>query len=705
MLPTTLTQLPNWVLWKGNKIPFQTNGQPAKSNDPTTWTTYEAVVAGKNGSSGIGFMLGDGIFGIDLDACLLDGEIAPWAAEILDQFRTYSEISPSGTGIKLFGLGKLPGGGKKKAIDAPPIGDRKPGIEVYGKGRYFTVTGDQVGDVAEVADCQAALDALHARLWPPAAAYVATPRTPMDATDRARRYLERVPPAVSGSGGHNHTFRVACVLVLGFRLSPESAYPVIAEWNATCQPPWRDSELWHKLGDADKLGGERGWLLDDRGYFGPDVELRHLLDSLAVPEVEAEPEQTQPVNSLRFPQDCIDSMPWLMRLAYDWILATAIKPQPELTLGAMIAMFGAVFGRKVRDDYGTRTNVMILALSPSGSGKEHPRQCVKEILRLAELDSINGPERIGSHAGIVSSVAAHPTRLFQLDEIGRLLATMRDPKSAPHLYNIGTVLMALYSSSNTSWTGDAYADLQKVKRVNQPHVCVFGTTVPDSFYSSITPDNLSDGLLGRMLVMEAGGYSNRRKPAIADPPAELIDAIKWWKNYHGDGGNMATENPVPRMISKTPEANERHEQYCNEVHNKHHAEGATEASVWARGPEKEAKLALIYACCGEGLVQTSIDLAAVNWGRKIANYSIRMVLERAQNTVSESRWEAEKKKLWRRIVDGMTASQLTRKTQWLHTRERNEIISELAECGAIRIDKEATKTFPKMIIRKLRNTP
>ena len=159
-----------------------------------------------------------------------------------------------------------------------------------------------------------------------------------------------------------------------------------------------------------------------------------------------------------FPSECLLHMPRVMREAFDYVMATAIMPQPELTLGALIALFGAAFGRKVTDDYKSRTNVMVLALAPSGAGKEHPRQCNKEFLLQSGLELINGPERVGSSAGIISVVAAHPIRLLQLDEIGRLLATMRDPKVS-HLYNIGTVLMALYSSSNTVWNGDAYADL------------------------------------------------------------------------------------------------------------------------------------------------------------------------------------------------------------------------------------------------------
>ena len=77
----------------------------------------------------------------------------------------------------------------------------------------------------------------------------------------ARAYIAKIEGAISGQGGHNVTFRVACALVLGFDLSIDEARPLIEEWNDTCQPPWSDKELEHKLADAEEQSGPRGYLL------------------------------------------------------------------------------------------------------------------------------------------------------------------------------------------------------------------------------------------------------------------------------------------------------------------------------------------------------------------------------------------------------------------------------------------------------------
>lgn len=73
--------------------------------------------------------------------------------------------------------------------------------------------------------------------------------------DRARAYLSKVPPAISGQGGHRATFYAACACVrLG--LSEHEAFDSLGEWNRRCQPPWTERELRHKIRDAfRKVGG------------------------------------------------------------------------------------------------------------------------------------------------------------------------------------------------------------------------------------------------------------------------------------------------------------------------------------------------------------------------------------------------------------------------------------------------------------------
>jgi hypothetical protein len=74
-----------------------------------------------------------------------------------------------------------------------------------------------------------------------------------EAARQARSYIATIPGAVQGEGGDHRTFTVACTLVIDFGLDPETALPLLLEYNERCSPPWSLAELKHKLAAADIL--------------------------------------------------------------------------------------------------------------------------------------------------------------------------------------------------------------------------------------------------------------------------------------------------------------------------------------------------------------------------------------------------------------------------------------------------------------------
>jgi RecA-family ATPase len=95
---------------------------------------------------------------------------------------------------------------------------------------------------------------------------------PLDLIERARRYLAKIPPAISGQHGHDQTFAVACTLVQGFGLSVADASSLLSEYNARCSPPWSERDLAHKLADADRAAPPpegRGHLARSTGPASP----------------------------------------------------------------------------------------------------------------------------------------------------------------------------------------------------------------------------------------------------------------------------------------------------------------------------------------------------------------------------------------------------------------------------------------------------
>ena len=135
VLPLELTSRSRWIRRTAAKIPLQSDGRVASSTNPFTWTDYEDAASSTAGV-GLGFVLnGDGVVCLDIDHCVTDGVPDVWVRDLLrDVAGTYVELSPSGTGIHIWGFASLDFGGRVVSFG--------PGsVEIYGSGRYLTVTG------------------------------------------------------------------------------------------------------------------------------------------------------------------------------------------------------------------------------------------------------------------------------------------------------------------------------------------------------------------------------------------------------------------------------------------------------------------------------------------------------------------------------------------------------------------------------------
>ena len=95
----------------------------------------------------------------------------------------------------------------------------------------------------------------------------------MTTLERAALWLAKVPPAISGSGGHNSTYTAAVGLVHGFQLGYGDAMTLLAEWNLSCQPPWSDKDLAHKLREASSRTHDKpaGHLIQSTVGMGMDL--------------------------------------------------------------------------------------------------------------------------------------------------------------------------------------------------------------------------------------------------------------------------------------------------------------------------------------------------------------------------------------------------------------------------------------------------
>ena len=170
-MPINIEQLKaqrRWVLWrletvheKQTKVPYQPTGRKAMANNRATWHTYAECAALASQYSGVGLVLGNGVWGVDIDGCCdaMSGKFTPESREVVIGLDSYGEYSPSGSGCHVLGLGKLPGPGLKK----PHPGCKA--VEVKSDGYYFTFTGRHLSKTpAELMDRQEQVLALYDRV-------------------------------------------------------------------------------------------------------------------------------------------------------------------------------------------------------------------------------------------------------------------------------------------------------------------------------------------------------------------------------------------------------------------------------------------------------------------------------------------------------------------------------------------------------------
>ncbi len=171
-IPSDLLGLTQWVVWRfvampGRKKPTKVPYIPsypnlkAESNNPSTWSDFQTAYAVLQDQrcDGVGFVFAseDPYTGIDLDQCRnpTTGDLEPWAQEVIENLQSYTEVSPSGTGVHILVRATLPSGGRRKGT-----------IEMYDSVRFFCMTGQHLdGAPLTVESRQAEVETLHAETF------------------------------------------------------------------------------------------------------------------------------------------------------------------------------------------------------------------------------------------------------------------------------------------------------------------------------------------------------------------------------------------------------------------------------------------------------------------------------------------------------------------------------------------------------------
>lgn len=390
-----------------------------------------------------------------------------------------------------------------------------------------------------------------------------------------------------------------------------------------------------------------------------------------------------------------------LREYVDYCSNHAPSPQPLIALGCALAVFGVIQGRRYESPTGYRPNMYVIGMAEPGSGKDYPMKAAVRLLQDANLYHLFGGADIASGTAIITSLVKQPSLIFTIDEIGMMLSALSNPTRAPKfLTDIVTNLTRMFTTSNSTWGGIAYANQDERPRdvVEHPNLCLLGMTTPASFWGSFTGANSVDGSLARMLILQSEeNYPPPRKFKRSEIPASLVLAAQAMHDgAEGHNcfplGEHSSQAPKPYTVPfADSEAEKKDDQILAikyELLKKW--EGNPINGVQNRIHELTTKCALIRAVSNNPK-QPAITAADLEWGYLIAKLSIDNLVRAVKEKVADNEQESKLKRVHAEIAkagsNGIAKTDLSRACKFMGgTRALNDVLDMLLQSDMIRID-------------------
>jgi Bifunctional DNA primase/polymerase, N-terminal/Primase C terminal 2 (PriCT-2) len=376
------------------------------------------------------------------------------------------------------------------------------------------------------------------------------------------------------------------------------------------------------------------------------------------------------------------AIPGLIGETVQWICETAMLPQPEVALSAVLASLGAVFGRRYAGEINTRTNLYMVAIAESGMGKDHPRKLVKNLLVAAGLGDYLGADSIVTGAGLLTGLMGRPSQVMMLDEFGLLLQEMGDSRSVKA--GASKVITSLYSDSGSVFSGGNYADeRRKVIQIQAPNLCILGTSTMGSYTAALKRSAVQSGELNRFVVMlprVTFPEINRGHSREFKPPADLVKRWAAFADKDLSAVNSSAILPEPRIV-QDGECGPRLDRMLDDQQNRviaGHQEGT--GALWVRYRENAIKIAMIFAIARNPL-RPSLAPADLDIADQIVRASVENMVTMANDHMYENAFEKDSQKVFAfiRKAPDCTRSDILRANRSINKKQLDDIISLLQE--------------------------
>lgn len=320
-------------------------------------------------------------------------------------------------------------------------------------------------------------------------------------------------------------------------------------------------------------------------------------------------------------------------LAY-FIYSHAHKQNPEVAIAAALAMMAGITGRAYNWNR-TGLNQYFVLLGISGQGKEDAEKGIRKLLYSLiqrgspsqQIDSIVGPSHIASAPGLINQLRDTPCFLAMIGEFGKQLEKLCSKFAKSNEIGINSLLLDLY---NRSGQGDvlgtsAYSDKAKNGALIQaPCFSILGNSTQHAFYKAINEDNVTEGLVSRLTVIECAeaGYIPSNHNPLPNPPEGLLEKLSQLiMMTRRDAFTVTTVDTTPNVMSRYVAIDEKYGRLAYDNRDKPYMLAYNRVALITM---KTASLLAI----GVNPYKPCITDVELDWAERFANNSAQTIIRR-----------------------------------------------------------------------------
>lgn len=368
--------------------------------------------------------------------------------------------------------------------------------------------------------------------------------------------------------------------------------------------------------------------------------------------------------------------------------------QRQFAVQAALSLGSVACGRYWCSEFDNYSSLYLVNLGATGSGKEFGRTFLSRCLAESGLDELIGPGGYASGAGMMGAMVMKPRHVTTFDEFGKLLASTGGASNT-NLRDAQTLLISIFGTLGTEVRPQAYSlngktrdqvDLMRKQVVRRPAVTVLGLSTPETFFDAVSQDDVANGFLNRLLVV-----NTREQPRVEDPRRwkKIPDRLKQWLIDYGqapDADIEGLEDPMevmePEVVHFTSEAKARLRQIAQFVIDRQRELRPMRLDgMWSRSKELTQRISLIVALSEE---HKKISLSDVDWAWDYVRFYTEEMIRNTRRYMGASPVIRVSEHLAEMIIDagskGLTMREMGRRATGFHMmseRDRKDVLSRL----------------------------